>query len=51
MVLNTGLDTFFDNIQDWKGIQGKAEEVNITKADVKMLGLPFQFSTDITLIT
>jgi hypothetical protein len=51
MVLNVGLDTFFDNIQDWKGIQGKAEKGNSTKAVTKMLRLPFQFSMDVALIT
>jgi hypothetical protein len=34
MALNVGLDASFGNVQDWKGIVVKAEEVNSAKAYV-----------------
>jgi hypothetical protein len=34
MSLNIGLDASFDNMQNWKGIREKAEDVNSMKAYV-----------------
>jgi hypothetical protein len=34
MALNLGLEVSLDNIQVWKGIRGKAEEVNSAKAHI-----------------
>jgi hypothetical protein len=40
MVLNTGLDSSFDNMQEWKGIWEKATGIKSTKVYITDENLP-----------
>lgn len=47
--LSTGLVVSFDNIQDWKGIQEKAGEINSGKPYIINDGLSVEFSMGVTV--